>query len=1351
MPLTLRLRSYIQSVPFLLIRPSNRLLPLLAAFLLVLLSASLSEAQKTWLPTTGGVWTTGANWSGGTPPVAGDDVIINSDQSANITAVPNISLGDLTLSGNCTLAGPSGNVITVTGMLTVASGKTIIVGAAGVRLSMLLSSTGIGTISGTLLIDSFGGQPRFFQNDGDLTMTASGIITDDGANDSDFILSSGATLRIGSLSGITAATISGNIQVGGTRSFSTGANYHYVGTAAQATGNGLPATVSNLTINNPGGTVSLTTTTSVTNQLTVPQGTFSLAGNNITSVGALNMTGSTISGGGTITLAGDVTTNAAGTPATISANIDVGGGTRTFFVDDTAAVPDLNISGIISGTGGIIKEGIGSMNLSNAANGYSGSTTANTGILRINAGGGAIPNSSALVINSTLDLNGNNEIAGSLAGTGTVRSGVAGTLTLTVGGDNTSTTFSGVIQNGSATSIGITKNGTGAFTLSGANTYSGITLLSGGAININSATALGTGTFTIAGGNIDNTSGGPITLTNNNLQNWNSNFSFLGSNPLNLGTGAVTLNANRQVTTDASTLTVGGVIGGAFRLTKAGAGELALNGANTYSGTTLNAGILSINNTNALGNVGSAFIINGGSIDNTTGGTVTTASYPQNWNGDFTFIGTQSLRLGAGNVTLGGNRLVTTNANTLTVGGVIAGGFSLAKAGAGALSLSGANTFSGGTTLNAGTLNINDASALGAVGGTFTINGGTIDNTSGGAITTVNYPQTWGGDFSFTGTNNLNLGTGAVSLSGNRQVTVDAGTLTVGGVISAPTFNLTKAGAGTLLLGSNAVTLNSLAINAGTFTATSGTLTLSGSLTNSGTFGNNGGTVHYNGGGAQTVAGVNYHNLVLSGAGQKTASGNVSVANNFTNSSVFDLGVNTLSVTGTLDNTLGEIRFSGASNGIAINTGAVRYYGAAQTIGSGIYQNLIIDQSAGVAVLGGAVTVNGTLTVSNGSLNLNGYNLTLGPAATISIVPSATRMIIASAGDRLIKTFSGAGSFVFPIGDNVSTSEYSPISINVTAGGGFPATVGVTVYDAKHPNNASTANYLTRYWDVQTDIVGGVADISATYTVSDVVGAVGSISSGQLPGTFNQLTNPWIKFSTLVGTTLTANGSSLSQTPSDNFFTGITGASPVATIVGGGVTVCSGTPVNLNTNVVGGDPAYSYSWSPATGLSATNIANPTATLTANETYTVTVRDANGIVDTDVTTITVNVLPAAPTIISSGSTICDGINPEVTLTSSAAPGGGTYIWYKNGAPTGDISASIAISDPVGSGVYTVSVVHGVTGCISPQSVGEAVTINALPDDKTVAPTSATTVCDGGTVTLQITGSQSGINYELVDQL
>ncbi len=143
---------------------------------------------------------------------------------------------------------------------------------------------------------------------------------------------------------------------------------------------------------------------------------------------------------------------------------------------------------------------------------------------------------------------------------------------------------------------------------------------------------------------------------------------------------------------------------------------------------------------------------------------------------------------------------------TIIVSSVISesgGAFAVTKSGAGALTLSGANSYSGGTTLSAGTLNINNNSALGT--GTFTVNAGTVTNTSGGAVTTTN-AQTWAGNFTIasgSGTSALNLN-GPVTLTTNVQVAVSGttSTPTIGGAIGG-NFSLTKAGpgVGTLILG----------------------------------------------------------------------------------------------------------------------------------------------------------------------------------------------------------------------------------------------------------------------------------------------------------------------------------------------------------------------------------------------------------------------------------------------------------------------------------------------------------------------------------------------------------------------
>jgi autotransporter-associated beta strand protein len=239
-----------------------------------------------------------------------------------------------------------------------------------------------------------------------------------------------------------------------------------------------------------------------------------------------------------------------------------------------------------------------------------------------------------------------------------------------------------------------------------------------------------------------------------------------------------------------------------------------------------------------------------------------------------------------GTVTLATNNAITTTAGELIVSGSISGSYSLTKNGSGTLTLPTANTYTGGTTLSAGKLNINNTSALGTSAGTFTIAGGTIDNTSGSDITTVDYPQSWNADFTFAGTNNLNLGTGAVTMSASRQVTTTANTLTIGGVINENTRSLTKAGAGTLAFVGQAVTLNSLTISAGTLTSTSGNLDLAGNFTNNAAFTHNSGSVRFVGSSASTLsssATTTFHNLTINNPGSVTMTGGTfQVANNMT-------------------------------------------------------------------------------------------------------------------------------------------------------------------------------------------------------------------------------------------------------------------------------------------------------------------------------------------------------------------------------------------------------------------------------------------------------------------------------------
>src|SRR5207244_1093652 len=194
----------------------------------------------------------------------------------------------------------------------------------------------------------------------------------------------------------------------------------------------------------------------------------------------------------------------------------------------------------------------------------------NAGTLQAGANNAFAQNSAFTIASgATLRLNNFNETIGSLAGAGTVTNGGAGNRTLTTGGDNTSTVFSGVIQNGAAGAINLTKTGTGTFILTGANTYTGTTTISAGTLQIGSGSTTGS----VAGNIVDNAA----------------------------------LVFNRS-----DALTYAGVISGTGSLTKSGAGTLTLTGANTYTGgTTISAGTLQLGNGGTTGSVASNIVDNG--------------------------------------------------------------------------------------------------------------------------------------------------------------------------------------------------------------------------------------------------------------------------------------------------------------------------------------------------------------------------------------------------------------------------------------------------------------------------------------------------------------------------------------------------------------------------------------------------------------------------------------------------------------------------------------------------------------------------------------------------------------------
>ncbi len=166
------------------------------------------------------------------------------------------------------------------------------------------------------------------------------------------------------------------------------------------------------------------------------------------------------------------------------------------------------LAGDIGGAGGLTKIGPGTLILSGTSS-YTGETHVNAGTLQAGAAG-AFSSASAFTVASgaTLDLGGFDQTLGSLAGAGSVTLGAA---TLTTGGDNSSTIFSGTISG----SGGLTKTGSGTLRLTGISTYTGATIINGGTLDVEGTLASTSAVTVNAGGTL--TGAGivdpPLTIT----------------------------------------------------------------------------------------------------------------------------------------------------------------------------------------------------------------------------------------------------------------------------------------------------------------------------------------------------------------------------------------------------------------------------------------------------------------------------------------------------------------------------------------------------------------------------------------------------------------------------------------------------------------------------------------------------------------------------------------------------------------------------------------------------------------------------------------------------------------------
>ncbi|MGJ3647632.1 autotransporter-associated beta strand repeat-containing protein [Sphingomonas sp. GlSt437] len=469
------------------------------------------------------------------------------------------------------------------------------------------------------------------------------------------------------------------------------------------------------------------------------------------------------------------------------------------------------LTGQISESGSaqpLVFDGAGTAVLA-GVNSYTGTTTVNAGTLAL-SGGQAIADSNAVVVNSggTLALL-NSETIGNLSGSGAVS---LGANTLTLGGDNSSATFAG-----SATgSGGITKLGSGVFTLAGSNSYTGATTVSGGTLRLgasdrladNSSVIVGTGAMfdllsysdTVGILALAGTLSGTGTLTageydlngatvNANLGTGNL-FQLGGTSTLNgtaaaanvmvnggslaLGasdrlanTATVVVGANATLNLGANSNTVGlfalnnGTLAGTGTLTAA---QYQLTGAtvnaNLGAGTLFQLGGTSVvNGTSAAALVS----VNAGTLTLGASNRLSSTATVQVANGATFNLASQSQAIGA----LWGNGTVALGSGRLTVGGSTDFGFAGNVTGSGAIDKVGTGTFTLASNLAmTGLLNLNAGTTLfaGSTAGSVYVQGGTLI-----------------GAASIAGSLNISSGTVSPGISTQPIAGFSAGSLNVSG------------------------------------------------------------------------------------------------------------------------------------------------------------------------------------------------------------------------------------------------------------------------------------------------------------------------------------------------------------------------------------------------------------------------------------------------------------------------------------------------------------------------------------------------------------------------------------------
>jgi len=740
----------------------------------------------------------------------------------------------ITGTGGVTQTGPGNVALSATnsysGGTSIGTGATLILGAS------TIGTAGSGTVtdSGTLVFTepSAVTVANLIGGSGGVQQSGPGAITLTNANSyTGTTLIVGGTLALGGGGSIAASSAVTVASTNGSGGFGvldiSGAGNQTINDLASAWLNQSGSAGASVLLGANTLTANATASTVFDGVISGTGGLIKTGAATLTLAGSNGYSGGTTISAGTLALGGQ----AGGAPAASLGTLGTGpviDNAALLFTEPSA----ITVSNAISGTGSVTQAGPGIVTL-NVANSYTGGTTINASTaLALGAaalgtvGSGAVTDNGTLLLTEPSAVTLPNSITGAggvtQTGPGTVTlsavnsysggTGIGSGATLVLGAATIGSAGSGTIADGGtlafaepgAVSVGnliggsggVQQNGPGTVSLTQPETYTGSTLILGGTLALGSGGSIATSrAVTIASTNASNGFGVlDISAGNQTVSNLSSTwFNSTGTAGASVVLGSKTLTANASTAT-----TFDGVISGTGALTKTGAATMTLAGTNTFSGgTTISAGTLAL------------------------GGQATGAPAAT--------LGT----MGTGAV-IDNAALLFTEPAAITFSNPVSGTGTLTQAGPGTVTLNTTNSYTGGTTISAGTLALG-GTALGTLGTGPVADNGTLAFTEPSAIGVTNVISGTGGvTQSGPGTITLNS---ASSYSGLTAVT--AGTLivgdtagngaTVGGSVRVDA-GATLAGYGSLGVAASGTTLtnNGTVIPGGVLATTPGTLTTAG-------------------------------------------------------------------------------------------------------------------------------------------------------------------------------------------------------------------------------------------------------------------------------------------------------------------------------------------------------------------------------------------------------------------------------------------------------------------------------------------------------------------------------------------